>query len=117
MRERLVSVLAGRAIPYLNLKKPSELIPFVGEFPILGAYDFKVYVEEVEKKTTLEQLTPEDQRITLLGNKIALMEKSFKEHLKKNEINFSNIDSKSKTKHLKEWLEKDGLSLDDLKIK
>ena len=46
-RERKLSVMAGRASKVVALKKPSNLIPFRGKFPLLEAYQVKPYLEAV----------------------------------------------------------------------
>lgn len=117
MRERLVSVLAGRAMPYLRLKIPSGIIPFKGDFPLLGATEFERYAEAVETTFKLEELDERNQKITLAGNKIALMEKSFKEYLEAKNIDFSSLVGVKKTNVLMEWMNNDCLSLTSLNIK
>lgn len=117
MRERLVSVLAGRAIPFLRESKPSELLPFTGNFPIIGSNtEMNNYLEVVQSKFLLEDLDDKNQRITLAGNKISLMHNSFKEYLKNNNMTFEELSSKEKTNVMLEWMQKDCLTPEALKI-
>lgn len=117
MRERLLSVIGARAKNYLDRKVPSSIIPFTGSFPLLNSVEFEDYVELLKTKMYIADLPEELQKITLLGNKMALMEESFKEYLKRENLEFKTMNSKEKTSHLLVWLEEDNLSTNDLKIK
>ena len=47
MGKVLVSIAAAQASPYVRASKPSEYIPFKGEFPLVDVYSSDKYNEEI----------------------------------------------------------------------
>lgn len=120
MRERLVSVIGGRADNYVTLEKPSNIIPFKGDFPILKIWDRKEYNEVMGSTKWLEDLPLKFQKIVIQGNAIALYEQGFKKFLKENRIevdDFLKLDKEKKADWFLKWLNKDCLEITILNIK
>lgn len=119
-RDRLISVIGGRAVHYVDKKKPSDIIPFNGNLPLLESYEMAAYREAVENTTWLEELSEKFQRVTVIGNNMAIMENSFNEFLKDKDITpeiFVKLSNSEKSDNLITWMNKEGVSIDSLKIK
>ena len=89
-RERLVSIVGGRAVKYVGLKKPSQIIPFKGKFPLLEPYQ------------------------------IALLEEGFKKYLSEYNItvdDFMKLSNSDKSDKLMNWLNRDCIDFSQLTIK
>lgn len=119
-RERLVSVLGGRACHYVDLKTPSKLIPFKGNFPLLEPYRMREYYEAIQNTNYISELSEEFQEVTMKGNKIALMEEGFIDYLRSLNISrqeFLQLSNSEKSTKLIEWMNKDCLDFSQLTIK
>lgn len=119
-RERLVSVMGGRASKYVALKKPSKIIPFKGKFPLVELYQQRDYFEAIQGTEKLEDLSKEFQEITEKGNRIALFEEGFKMYLDSYGItvdDFLKLSNADKSDKLLDWLNKDCIDLSQLTIK
>lgn len=119
-RERLVSIVGARASRYVDLKTPSKIIPFKGNFPLLETYQVASYYEAIQNTMNLEDLSEEFQRVTEKGNRIALMEEGFKEYLESYNISvdaFMKMKNTDKSDKLLDWLNKDCIDLSQLTIK
>lgn len=120
MRDRLVSVVGGRASLYVCKKKPSEFIPFKGNFPLIRPYQMEDYMNEVSSKMWIEDMSPEFQKATMDGNRIALFEEGFKNYLNSYNITtdmFLKMSNSDKSDKLISWLEHDGIDFSQLTIK
>jgi hypothetical protein len=119
-RERKLSVMAGRASKVVALKKPSNLIPFRGKFPLLEAYQVKPYLEAVQSTDNLEDLSEEFQKITEKGNRIVVLEDGFKQYLSGFGISpsdFDNLSNSEKSDKLINWMAHDCIDFSQLTIK
>lgn len=119
-RERLVSVVGGRAAKYVGLKKPSEIIPFRGNFPLLEPYQIALYNEAIQNTEKLEDLSDEFQKVTEKGNRIALLEEGFQRYLESYNISVSDfikMKNNDKSDKLMNWLNHDCIDFSQLKIK
>jgi hypothetical protein len=118
-RERLVSIVAGRASKYVTLKTPSKIIPFRGSFPLLQPYQAHAYFNSIRETENLEDLPKEFQDITEKGNRIALFEEGFKRYLSSYNISvddFLKMKNVEKSDKLIDWMNKDCIDFSQLKI-
>lgn len=119
-RERLVSVVGGRAVKYVGLKKPSQIIPFRGNFPLLEPYQIDLYNEAIQNTEKLEDLSDEFQKATEKGNRIALLEEGFQRYLESYNISvdaFMKMKNTDKSDKLMNWLNHDCIDFSQLTIK
>lgn len=119
-RERLVSIIGGRASKYVTLKRPSKIIPFKGKFPLLENYQQEDYFKAIQETEKFEDLSKEFQEITEKGNRIALFEEGFKKYLDSYNMTvtaFLKLNNEQKSNILLDWLNKDCIDLSQLTIK
>lgn len=120
MRERKLSVIGGRASKVVALKKPSQLIPFRGDFPLLEQYEVKPYLEAIQSSENIEDLSERFQKVTELGNRIVLLEDGFVRYLSGFNISpddFMKLSNSDKSDKLMSWLNHDCIDFSQLKIK
>ena len=118
-RERVVSIVGGRASRYVTLKRPSKLIPFKGKFPLLEPYQMEAYSEAIQSTQYMEDLPKEFQDITEKGNRIGIMEDSFKSYLADFNLtpyDFLELNDSDKSDMLMNWLNRDCLDFSQLTI-
>ena len=109
-RERLVSVVGGRANKFVSLKKPSELIPFKGKFPLLEPWQSKAYHKAIEETEKIEDLPKDIQDIVMKGNRIALLVDGFQMYLNNNGLqpsDFLKLTNATKSDYLVGWMNED----------
>lgn len=118
-KERLVSVVGGRANKVVSLSRPSELIPFKGKFPLLEPYQEKSFHEAVEKTMYIDELPPDIQSIVMKGNRIVLLEQGFQKYLSEMGLevsDFLKLSNSEKSDYLLNWMNKDCIDYNQLKI-
>ncbi len=118
-RERNVSILASRAAPYMTKTKPSLLIPFNGEFPILKNYEISDYNEAVQGTEIIDELPKEFQTALMRGNQIGLMVGWFRDYLENESIGeeeFMKLSNSEKSSILIKWMEKERIPMSKLNI-
>lgn len=116
----MVSVMGGRASKYVTLKKPSQIIPFKGKFPLIEPYQTQAYYEAIQSTDKLEDLSEEFQDVTEKGNRIALLEQGFIEYLAGFNItveSFLKLNNSEKSDKLINWLNHDCIDFSQLTIK
>ena len=118
MGKILVSIAAAQASPYVRDSKPSEYIPFRGEFPLVDAYSSDKYNEEIFNHEFLEDCADWVQKIILKGQQIYLIETDFKDYLKRNGIldKFLSMSASDKSTELVRFMNVANLSLERLNI-
>jgi len=119
-REMLVSVVGGRAIRYVTLKKPSHLIPFKGDFPLVEPYQEEDYLKAIQDTHLLTDLSDEFQLITMKGSRIALLEQGFIKYLNDSGISvedFLKLSNLKKSDYLVKWMDEDCIDYSQLTIK
>lgn len=119
-RERLVSVVAGRANKYVSLKKPSDLIPFKGKFPLLEPWQSEAFHKAIEETERIEDLPKDIQDIVMKGSRIALMVEGFQSYLNKNGMqpsDFQKLSNSKKSDYLVGWMNEDCIDFSQLTIK
>lgn len=118
-KERLVSVVGGRANRVVSLSKPSELIPFKGKFPLLEPYQEESFHKAIEETMYIEELPEDIQNTVMKGNKIVLLEQGFQKYLSENGLavsDFLKLSNSEKSNYLIQWMNKDCIDYNQLKI-
>ena len=118
-RLRTTSVVGGMASPYINRKHPSALIPFKGDLPMLNDIDTLTFRDAIRETLSLDELSPEFQRVATEGYRIAMMEDGFTRYLRKQGITpgeFVKLSNSDKSDYLLDWMNMNSISLESLKI-
>lgn len=118
-RNLTTSVVGGAASRYIDRKRPSELIPFRGEFPMLNDIDAREFRKVIQETLTLDELSPLFQKVVTEGQRIALMEQGFKEYLAKRAVtpaDFVKLSNADKSDYLLDWMNTNSISVEALKI-
>lgn len=118
MGKILLSIQGGRVTRYLFTKKPSSLIPFKGNFPILEDYQESAFYKEIQDHAYLEECSEWVQDAVLKGDQMYLIETRFTDYLKKANLSdkFSSMKSADKATILVNFLDANSLGLERLKI-
>lgn len=119
-KERLVSVVGGRANRVVSLAKPSELIPFKGKFPLLEPWQSESFHKAIEETMYIDDLPEDIQSIVMKGNRIVLLEQGFQKYLSEVGLkvsDFLKLSNSEKSNYLIQWMNKDCIDFDQLKIK
>lgn len=118
-KERLVSVVGGRANKVVGLSKPSELIPFKGKFPLLEPYQMESFHKAIEETMYIDDLPEDIQSVVMKGNRIVLLEQGFQKYLSEVGMkisDFLNLNNSDKSNYLVQWMNKDCIDFKQLKI-
>ena len=86
MKKIRVFDVANEVLGIVDLDKPSNLIPFKGNFPLLSPALSGEYYKEVSTSKTLDEVPVWVQDIINKGLKIKRMDDGFREYLKFNGI-------------------------------
>lgn len=118
MDRPLLSKQAGKVTAYIFSEKPSSLIPFKGEFPVLPEWRQAQFYELVHSHEYLEDCPEWMQTAVLRGEKIFNIENGFIEYLKAEGIfdKFRKMSAADKSTHLVAFLDKNCLGLDRLTV-
>ncbi len=118
MGKVVLSKIAGLVQPYIRLSKPSEFIPFKGQFPLLEPYKYDDYLKEITSHQWLEDCEEWVQDIILKGERIAVMEDEFVQFLKENNtyVNFVQMKSSEKADELIRYMNAHSLELSSIRI-
>lgn len=116
--EKRVFVLGNKVLGIVSAKKPSELIPFKGKFPLLSPALEQDYYDEVASTKTIDQVPEWVQNIIYKALKIQAIENGFKEFLKYNGIwdKFLKMDSSEKATELVRFLNANSMTTEHLEI-
>lgn len=118
-RERLVSVVGGRANRVVNLSKPSKLIPFKGKFPLLEPYQMESFQKAIQETMYIDELPEDIQNVVMKGNRIVLLEQGFQKYLSEVGLkvsDFLSLSNSEKSNYLIQWMDKDCIDYNQLKI-
>ena len=118
-RNRLLSVVGERAFKYAFLKKPSEIIPFKGDFPLLPSFKMEEFSNLIKEKQYVEEAPMEYQIAIARGNKIAVLELGFKTYLQDNGISiedFKKLENNQKSDFLIKWMDENCVGIKQLNI-
>lgn len=118
MRNDMVSVLAGQIDRYVNLKTPSEYVPFKGNFPLVKTYQMDEYLLDIRSNEKLNTCKDWVKDVILQGQQIYLIENGFIQYLKDDNIfdTFDKMKSNEKADILIKFMNKNNLGLERLQI-
>ena len=118
MSKILLSIQGGRVTRYLFTKKPSELIPFKGNFPILEDYQQSAFYEEIQKHMYLDECPEWVQQAVLKGEQIYLIDTRFSDYLEKANLSnkFNSMKASDKATILVNFLDNNSLGIERLNI-
>lgn len=108
----------GTAINRVFCKRPSDLIPFKGEFPIVPEWRVKQFYEVEHAHSRLEDCPEWFQQAVIKGCEIDAIDSGFRDWLEKGVgvENFRKMKASDKSTELVRFLNENGLSLDRLRI-
>lgn len=95
MGKLLVDKYAGKAERIINLKTPSRLIPFKGDFPLLPLSRRKEWNKVLDTYMWVEDCPKWASRIMLDGSRMIEIEDGFKDYLSSKSISEENFIKKS----------------------
>ena len=103
---------------YINQKRPSQLLPFKGNFPILNPAQMDLFRIACENKTYMDEIPDWAQQAIIKAQRIADSENGFKEYLLSNGIlpEYMKMDGKKKAEEIKRFFNTTCLDIEDLII-
>ena len=103
---------------YVSAKKPSGLLPFRGQFPLLQPWQEDAFRKGTNGKHYLEECEPWIQSILIKAQHIADVERGFEKYLYENGINqeYMKMNGKAKAAEITRFLSANSLTVDDLII-
>lgn len=118
MEKIILSRAAGEASPYIRSEKPSELIPFKGEFPLLDSSRNEEWWKWMNSADAVQDCPDWMQEVIFKGQRIARMEKAFKEYLQNAGIyeQFLKMKSAEKSTWLVRFLNANSMDIEALQI-
>lgn len=118
MGKILLSRAAGEASAYIRVDKPSSLVPFKGKFPLLDPSLNDEYWKNIDSHEFVEDCPEWMQSIIFNGQKIARIDKSFKEYLENVGIyeEFLKMKSADKSTWLVRFLNANSMDIEALQI-
>lgn len=120
MKEILVSIVGGRGLKYVFDKKPSKIIPFKGNFPLVPNYERIEYLQYIQNTQFLKDLPENIQSVVMKSDKMFLLENGFLEYLRERGINeetFLSFSNSEKSNKLLDWMNLDCIDFNQLNIK
>lgn len=110
--------LANEVLGVIHLEKPSNFIPFKGNFPLLSVALKEEYYKEVSTSKNIDEVPIWVQDIINKGLKIKRIEDGFKEYLRFNGIfdEFQSMNNSQKATELFRFLNANCMSLEYLQI-
>lgn len=117
--DQIVSKIGARAMEFVFESKPSDLIPFSGNLPIVPNYLRDKFEEEVMNKMYISDCSDWVQSAIYKGNDIYNIHYDFLNYLKKSGIgedNFKKMNNSDKATELIRFLNANSMSLEYLQI-
>lgn len=117
--DQIVSKIGARAMEFVFEAKPSDLIPFSGNLPIVPNFLRDKFEEEVMNKMYISDCSDWVQSAIYKGNDIYNMHYDFLNYLKKSGIgedNFKEMNNSDKATELIRFLNANSMSLEYLQI-
>ena len=118
MKKIILSRAAGEASPYIRREKPSELIPFKGNFPLLDESLNDEWWRWMNSTDTLQDCPEWMQQVIFSGQRIARRESSFEKYLRDAGVydEFKKMKSPEKSTWLVRWLNANSMDIEALQI-
>lgn len=116
--KEILSKQAGRVLPFISSKRPSEIIPFKGDFPIVQGYQLKEFYTQINSHEYLDECPQWVQDAVLRGEQIAVIHNGFMEYLTGKNMydEFIKMSAADKSTELVRFMDSACLGLDRLKI-
>lgn len=110
--------LASETMTVVSSKKPSSLIPFIGDFPLLKPWQESMFQEDIANHPHVSELKEWVADILWKAKRLKEIEDGFIEYLDFNKIRnkFNSMDSKDKTKELLRFFDANCLTIESLNI-
>lgn len=118
MERQLTSREVSNVWQYITEFKPSDLIPFKGNFPLLPPFEKKAFGEDIESHVYVDECSDKTQTILAKGERIRSIHEGFFEYLQNNGIieRYRTMKSADKATELVRFFEANSLTMDCLKI-
>lgn len=119
MSKLLVSIYAGKAERVINSKRPSNLIPFKGDFPLLKQWRRDDWNKILDDIMYVEDCPEWAQDIMIKGARMCDIDDGFTQYLKDNNIpveDFKKKKSSDKATELMRFFNANSLTIDNLHI-
>lgn len=119
MKKTILSKVAANAKPYLFNKKPSSIVPFNGDFPLVEDYKQGKWEEEFENTFWLEDCSEWFQETVAQYQRMEAIHNGFYDYLETiGKLNdFDNLKNSEKADLLMKFLDKSCMTLAYLNIK
>ena len=107
----------GGGLRMMSVKRPSALIPFKGNLPVLKESEIKEYYELAQNNMYLEDLTDEQQAKFVKGFDMYCMENGFMDYLSNKSITtkeYTAMPDTDKNTILTQWL--DASCIDEVRL-
>ena len=104
---------------YIDQRRPSQLLPFKGNFPILNPAQMDLFRAACENKTYMDEIPDWAQQAIIKAQRIADVENGFKEYLNSRGIlaKYMRWGGEKKAEEIKRFFNTTCLDIDDLIIK
>lgn len=115
--EQLVSKVGARAMEFVFADKPSDIVPFSGNLPVVPNYQKDKFIEEIESHMYISECSDWVQSAIYKGNEMYQIHYDFSKWLSKTGIgedNFKAMDNSNKATELVRFLNANSLSLKSL---
>ena len=118
MSKILLSIQGGRVTEYLFAKKPSELVPFKGEFPLVPEYKVREVYDLIHQHRYLDECPEWFQTVVLKAEQIYLIDTGFTKYLKSRNLleKFRKMSASDKSTELVKYFNDNSIGLERLKI-
>jgi len=118
MKKQILSKVASNAAHFLFTEKPSEVVPFSGNFPILPAYKYDKWREEFENNFWLEDCSEWFQETVRRATKMETVDSGFTQFLIELNLlnNFNELNNSKKADLLMKYLNANSMTLEHLNI-
>ena len=119
MERILLFDVLNSTMKIIKAKRPSQLLPFKGNFPLINPGQEPLFNAGCEGKTYLDECEPWIQQALIKAQRIADIEKGFFEYLKRNnlDVSYYKMNGKEKAAEIKRFFNTIILDVTDLEIK
>lgn len=119
MERILLFDVLNSTMKIIKVKRPSRLLPFKGDFPLINPGQEPLFNAGCEGKTYLDECEPWIQQVLIKAQRIADIESGFFEYLKRNnlDVSYYKMNGKEKANEIKRFFNTTILDIEDLKIK
>lgn len=116
----LVSVVGAQAKPFVLVDRPSDIIPFKGDFPLVMSGERTAFLNAISDTQWIRELPDRFRKIVRKGEQMYRMDTAFRAYLKERNITPEQFNSKPKGERadlLIDWMTVSSLDFTSLEIK